>query len=173
MANFSRALALAAVLAALSGCSSGSRHTVRTYRLGERIQLGSLIYNVYDSQWMTQLGEAPAPRVPEHRYFLVRVSVTNAGASDVIVPVMSVSDESGTSYAELSAGDHVPQWIGLLRHVRPAESLQGNIVFDCPPRSYKLRLTDETENRAALVDIPLTFGAETLELPSPVIPEKK
>ncbi len=170
-----RRLALAAVLAALgtAGCSSGSKYDVRTYRLGERVQLGNLIYNVYDSQWMTQLGDAPTPRIPDQRYFLVRVSVTNAGPSDVMVPVMSVSDENGANYTELSTGDNVPQWIGLLRRVKPAESLQGNIVFDCPPRSYKLRVSDETENKTALVEIPLTFGSETPELPAPAIPEKK
>ena len=48
-----------------------------------------------------------------------------------------------------------------------------DIVFDCPPRSYKLRVSDETENKAALVEIPLTFGSETPELPAPAIPEKK
>lgn len=137
------------------------------------MQLGSLAYNVYDSQWMTQLGEQPAPRIPDQRFFLVRVSVSNSGTSDLIVPPMTITDENGASFSELSSGDQVPQWLGLLRHVKPGESLQGNVVFDCPPRRYKLSIHDETEERAALVDIPLTFTAETPQVPSPQIPERK
>jgi hypothetical protein len=66
----------------------------------------------------------------------------------------------------------VPQWIGYLRTVKPAESAQGNLVFDAPPAHYKLRLTDENEENPAYVDIPLSFGAE---IPPPELPalEKK
>ena len=103
----------------------------------------------------------------------MRVSITNSGPNEVIVPIMSVTDDSGKTYTELSNGDQVPQWIGYLRSIKPAESLQGNVVFDCSPRHYKMRLGDEGEQRAALVDIPLTFTAETPEIPVPELPEKK
>lgn len=141
--------------------------------MGDRIQLGNLVYNVYDSQWHTQLGEGPGARIPESRFFLVRVSVTNSGPSDAIVPTFSVSDESGKPIQELSNGDRVPQWIGFLRGVKPAETIQGYAVFDCAPRNYKVRIADETEQKIALVDIPLTFSSETPEVPAPELPEKK
>lgn len=141
--------------------------------MGEKVQLGNLVYTVFESRWLTQLGEGPAARVPENRFFLVRVSVTNNGSGEAIVPVMSVTDESGAAYTELSNGDQVPDWMGLLRSVKPSESLQGNVVFDCSPRRYSLRLSDEGEQQAALVDIPLTFTAETPEIPMPELPAKK
>ena len=53
--------------------------------------------------------------------------------------------------------------VGCLRNVTPADFLQGNVVFDPPPPHYKLRVSDD-QNHAALVDIPLTFGAETPEI---------
>ncbi len=50
--------------------------------------------------------------------------------------------------------------IGALRTVRPAEAAQGMVAFDGPPRHYKLRGADEDDQQAALIDIPLSFGAE-------------
>jgi hypothetical protein len=101
------------------------------------------------------------------------VSVTNSGPSDAIVPTFSISDENGKIIQELSNGDRVPQWIGFLRGVKPAETIQGYAVFDCAPRNYKVRIADETEQKIALVDIPLTFSSETPEVPAPELPEKK
>jgi hypothetical protein len=66
----------------------------------------------------------------------------------------------------------VPQWIGYLRTAHPADALQGNILFDVPPGHYKITMSDE-EQHAALVDIPLSFGAETPEVLSPGDPRKQ
>jgi hypothetical protein len=156
-----------------TGCASAPTYAVRTYRMGDRVQLGSLIYIVYDSQWLTHAGNGASARIPESRFFVVRVSITNSGAGNVNVPAMTVTDEDGKQYSELTNGDQVSQWLGFLRAVKPADSLQGNVVFDCPPRRYNLKISDETEQRTALIDIPLTFGSETPEIPSPELPEKK
>jgi hypothetical protein len=163
---------LAGVAAALcgTGCVPNAEKLVKTYRMGDRIEIGKLVYNVYDSQWHPQLGEGPSARVPQHRFFLVRFSVTNSGSSEIIPPNLTVTDSGGTTYQELSDGSQVPQWAGYLRAVKPAGTVQGNAVFDCRPGNYKVRITDENEQATALVDIPLTFGAETPEIPSPEIP---
>ena len=141
--------------------------------MGDRVQLGSLIYIAYDSQWLTHAGDGASARIPENRFFVVRVSVTNSGAGNVAIPAMTVTDDDGKVYDELPNGDQVPQWIGFVRSVKPADSLQGNVVFDCSPRRYRLKVSDENEQNSALIDIPLTFGAETPEVPSPDLPEKK
>jgi hypothetical protein len=78
---------------------------------------------------------------------------------------------SGNTYNEISDGTGVPQWISYLRNVKPAESAQGNVLFDAPPRHYKLKIQDEDSEKAALIDIPLNFGAESPDIiPTP---EKK
>jgi hypothetical protein len=158
---------LAAVTAALllNACSSGSM-PVRSYSLGEKVGLGHIIYSVYETQWVTQFGEGPAARIPQHRFFLVSMNAVNSGSDDLIVPNVTIEDDKGNSYPELSNGEGVPNWIGFLRKVKPAESAQGNLVFDAPPGHYKLRITDENEENSAYVDIPLSFGAET---PTPEI----
>jgi len=172
-----RVLPLVAAVAAacfLDGCSSGENSfPVRTYSMGERVDLGHLVYMAFETQWLTHIGEGPDARIPQNRFFLVRVSATNGMGKDVIIPNISVEDDNGKSYRELSNGDGVPQWIGFLRTVKPAESAQGNLVFDAPPRHYKLKLSDETGERIAYIDIPLSFGAETPEMVNPGGGEKE
>jgi hypothetical protein len=165
-----RALLLpAAVVAALllPACSEESRNPVRTYNLGERVDLGHIVYIVFDTQWLTHIGEGPDAEIPQNRFFLVRMRATNSRGTEVMVPNVSVEDDSGHSYHEMISSVGAPQWIGVLRNVHPAESVQGNVVFDAPPRHYKLKLADETGDRIAYVDIPLSFGAETPGVPTP------
>jgi len=154
-----------------AGCSDSTALPVRTYPLGERVELGHLIYTAFETQWMTQLGEGVNARVPQHRFFLVRLTITNSGASDLMTPMLTLVDDKGRTYSELKNGEGVPQWIGFIRQVRPAESAQGNAVFDVAPGHYKLQVADENEQRLGLIDIPLSFGAETPEIP-PAAAEK-
>jgi hypothetical protein len=161
---------VAAMFAALllTACSDDKPNfPVRTYPLGEKAQVGHLIYTVFETQWLTQIHQEPLPRIPESRFFLVRISAVNSGSDDAIVPTTTIENDHGKTYAELSNGEGVPQWTGYLRHVKPGDSVQGNIVFDAPPGHYKLHLSDETGDRLALVDIPLSFGAETPEVALP------
>ena len=134
--------------------------------MGERVSSGSLVYNVFDTQWKTQLGEGPQARIPKDRFLLVRLSIANGGTQEVIVPNLSVVDDSGQSYTELSDGDQAPSWIGFLRRVKPAENLQGNIVFDVPPKHYELRVSDENDQKTAAIDLPLNFTSETPAIPA-------
>ncbi|MBZ5625099.1 MAG: DUF4352 domain-containing protein [Acidobacteriia bacterium] len=168
-------LFFAAVIAALLGIACGDKpaYPVRTYPMGDRVELGHIIYTAFETQWLTQIPQEPTPRVPQHRFFLVRLSAVNSSGGDLVVPNLTIQDDHGKSYQELSNGDGVPQWIGFLRQVKPADSLQGYIVFDAPPAHYKLRVTDEDDERVALIDIPLNFGAETPDVPIPGIPKQE
>jgi len=80
---------------------------------------------------------------------------------------MTIQDDQGHVYDELSNGEGVPQWAGYLRIVKPADSAQGNALFDAPPGHYKLKLLDETGTNAALIDIPFTFNTETPDVTPP------
>jgi hypothetical protein len=81
-------------------------------------------------------------------------------------------DDNGQTYPELTDAHDVPQWIGALRTVKPAEAAQGNLVFDVPPRHYRLQVPDEDNQAAALIDIPLSFGSE-LPATASQIPDAK
>ncbi|HJZ99729.1 MAG TPA: DUF4352 domain-containing protein [Candidatus Solibacter sp.] len=165
------AATLAASLFSVSCGSEERKYPVRTYNMGERIQLGHIVYLVFETQWMTHIGDGPEARVPQNRFFLIRLSAVNSSNQDVSVPAFSIQDDSGNTYNEISDGTGVPQWISYLRTVKPAESAQGNALFDAPPRRYKLKIQDEDGERTALIDIPLNFGAETPDIIQ--TPEKK
>jgi hypothetical protein len=167
-------VALAAALL-LSSCGDSGEKTfpVRTYPMGEKILLGHLSYEAFETQWLTHIGEGANARVPQNRFFLVRVSAVNGSGGDLIVPNFILEDDSGHTYPELSSGEGVPQYIGYLRTVKPAESAMGNAVFDAPPRHYKMKITDETGEKAAYIDIPLNFTSETPDVPEMTGKEKQ
>jgi hypothetical protein len=165
---------LAAVVAALllNACSNRVSQ-VHTYSLGEKAELGHIIYTVYETQWLPQFGGGHAARVPQHRFFLVRMTAVNSSGADLIVPNATIEDDKGNSYPELRDGEGVPTWIGYLRRVKPAESAQGNLLFDAPPAHYKVRITDENEENQAYFDIPLSFAGEPPPSEMPPSAEKK
>jgi hypothetical protein len=136
----------------------------RTFSLGEKITLGHLVYSAFETQWLTQIGSGTDARIPQNRFFLVRIAVTNAGGEPVASPNLTVVDDSGNSYPELSDGQGVTQWIGYIRQINQADTSQGNLVFDVPPRHYKLRLTDEDGQHSALIDLPLEFSPDAPDL---------
>ena len=159
----------AALIAALllTSCGDDKPVPLRTYPLGEKVYVGHLVYTAFETQWLTQIPQSPLPRIPKNRFFLVRLSAVNSGAADVAVPGFSIEDDKGNTYEELTNGEGVPQWIGAFRQVHPADSVAGYAVFDAPPGHYKLKVTDEEGDKGALIDVPLTFGAETPDVPMP------
>jgi Domain of unknown function (DUF4352) len=157
----------------LTSCGEDKTFPVRTYNMGDRVTIGHLIYTVFETQWLTHIGEGAEARVPQHRFFLVRMSAVNGGSGETLIPNVSLQDDAGNSYAELSNGEGVSQWIGFLRNVKPADSAQGNVLFDAPPRHYKLKVADESREQTALIDIPLNFSSETPDIPTPGADKKK
>jgi hypothetical protein len=170
MRHLRSVLLLGAVALSLASCGE-KQSPLRTFDLGRRVTLGHLAYTVFDTQWLTQIGSGPSARVPQNRFFLVRLTAVNSASDATLVPNFSIEDDKGNSFEEVDKGDGVPQWIGFIRQAKPAESVDGNIVFDAPPRHYKLRLTDENGEHAALIDIPLNFASETPD--APVMPDLK
>ena len=137
--------------------------------MGERAYAGHLIYTAYETQYLTQIPLDPDPRVPDNRFLLIRVNVVNSGGEEAVAPAMTIEDEMGKTYEELSDGRGVPQWITYIRTIKPGSSVQGWAVFDAPPKHYKLRAHDEVSDRYVLIDVPLTYGSENpdIALPAP------
>ena len=154
--------AVAASLAFLASCSgrTGANIPIRTYQMGERIELPPLVYAVFEKQWLTQLGDGPDVRYPQNRFLLIRISATNSGSAETFVPNLTVEDDAGNSCGESSNGEGVPRWIGFLRSIKPADTLQGNVVFDCAPKHYRLKLVND-QGATAYVEIPLSFDSES------------
>ena len=151
-------LVAAAFMLISEGCASDSRPRVETYQMGDRVVLPPFTYNVIEVHWKSQLGEMPKLRLPERRFLLVRISVTNSGGHDASVPLLSVDDGQGNSYQESANGESVDNWLGLLRTISPAETDQGWLIFDVPVGSYRLRVTngnDPGDERHSFIELPL------------------
>jgi hypothetical protein len=161
ISNFIPALVLAGGLSFLVSCGGSVSGTVKVYDMGARVESGHLLYTVYETQWLPQLGAGDSARVPKKRFFLIRMVAVNSGSEEAYVPNVSIIDDQGQTVDELQDGDQVPQWMGFIRKAKPADSVSGNIVFDAEPKHYRLRVTDENGEKPALIDLPLNFNGDT------------
>ena len=165
-----------------TGCSSVSKPSNVIYAAGDKATIGPLVYSVTDTEVAQQLGDDPNnQRTPQERFYLIRVSVTNSSSDEAPIPTMTLVDDQGHSYTELSDGTGVPNWLGIVRKVGPTQTEQGVVVFDAPSRHYRLRLNDPIDEREIAIDVPLNFvherlkGIDTSPEPQPKlsIPSKK
>ena len=82
---------------------------------------------------------------------------------------LTLTDQSGQIYNESAAAVDVPTLWGLVRNVKPADTLEGHVLFDVDPKSYKLRVEGgPSSNEAAIVDIPLQFELKRPDIPSSI-----
>ncbi len=92
----------------LNSCSR-KEPTLRTFQMGERAQVGRVIYTTLETEWLAQVGEPPQVRVPKNRFFLIRVSIANSGNSNQLAPALTLIDDGGQEYPELTDGQDIPQ----------------------------------------------------------------
>jgi hypothetical protein len=148
----------------LTACSSGTpvRNSV-TFTAGDKASVEQLTYSIVDTQILPRLGDDASPRTPQHRFYLVNFSVSNAGNSDLAIPGMTLVDDSGKAYEELPDGTGVQHWLGVTRRVQSNQTEQGSVIFDAPAGHYKLKLTDDTDANDVFIDIPLSFAHEQMQ----------
>jgi hypothetical protein len=128
--------------------------------MGEKVPAGALTYTVLESKWRSQLGTAPASRLPERNFLLVRLQVTNSSGTDQTVPGMSLENSSGDIFPEVTDGTGVDRWFGLVRRIAPAMTDDGWLLFDVPTNSYQLRIAvpdSEGNERIYTVKLPLSL----------------
>ncbi|HXN45489.1 MAG TPA: DUF4352 domain-containing protein [Bryobacteraceae bacterium] len=160
MPNLRRAVVALALCGFLCGCSSPQTpiSDPRVYQMGEPVKTGPLVYSVLDTEWFDQLGDPAAPRLPHDHFLAVRFSVTNAGSVTSGIPPLTVIGSQRATYTELNEANALPEWIGYIRSVKPAETLHGRILFDVPPGDYRLRVADDAEpenQSSATIQMPL------------------
>jgi hypothetical protein len=130
-----------------------------------------VVYNVVQTVWRTQLGGLFSARSPENRFLLITLSATNGGGKEIALPFFTLEGRNGKEYKEMENGNGVENWFGLLRTLNPAETRQGNLMFDVPLTSYRLRLSDGGEpgtEKNVWVEIPLRLDTDTsISMPAP------
>lgn len=166
-------LGLVVILPGCSGPKSGD--TAKVYQMGAPATVGALAYTVLDTEWKESLDGSLGPRLPEHRFLIVNLSVTNNGGGDLNMPLLALVDANGKEYRELDKGDGISQWLGLLRPVPPAQTINGHIAFDAPLGGYKLRISsggDAESETTAMVELPLRVepppvkGVDSMAIPA-------
>ena len=160
----SLAILLLGTMIASSGCSRGKDAShIGTFRMGERVQAGQLIYTVLESDWKTQLDGNG--RAPQHRFLFLRVSITNSGGSKISAPAFTLQATDGKAYEEVAEGlEGVNNWLNILRTIEPSQTETGWVIFDAPVAAYKLVMSDGGDigsEKHAYVDIPVDLDAAT------------
>src|SRR3982751_2185793 len=127
-------LLVSVTLIPVAGCHAlkESKDTlfIGTFPMGERVQVGPLIYTVLEAQWKSQLSDDPKSKIPKNRYLLLKMTVTNSGKEETTLPQLTLQNSAGQSFPEVTEGvDEVPQWYGaLIRTLKPAQTEPGVIV---------------------------------------------
>lgn len=162
-------LMVAAVSCLLASACAPDRALIRSYTIGERADAGLIIYTALEAAWKSQLGEPPAARMPQDRFLLVRLRVTNSSPHEASIPLTTLVAPSGKEYPELSDGEGVEEWLGVLRNLKPNETIYGWVLFDAPRGDYQLRVSDDAfdpaDAKLALIQIPLRLEATSDYLP--------
>jgi hypothetical protein len=143
---------------------SSSKNQAILYAAGDKATVGPLVYNVTDTEVADKLGDDPnSERTPQDRFVLVRVSVSNSGPEEEPIPAMTLVDDGGHNYTELSDGAGVTNWLGVVRKVGPTQTETGVVVFDAPTKHYRLRLNDPLDEKEIAIDVPFNFIHEQLK----------
>src|SRR5215469_2512141 len=106
---------IAALLCLLAvACSSAPVRKVITFNAGEKAAVDRLTYGVVDTQIIPRLGDDANSRIPQNRFYVVQISAFNSGNDDASIPPMTLVDDSGKTYEELTDGSGVPRWLGVI-----------------------------------------------------------
>lgn len=131
-------LAAAALIA--TGCSKKDKpDPSKTFAMGSPVSVGPFTYVVTESEWKESLdGGNGSTRLPQDRFLILRLSVSNHSTADAYVPMLTLIDSKGKEHRELDKGDGLSQWLGVLRPLTPSQSETGEILFDVAPGEYSL-----------------------------------
>jgi|WetSurMetagenome_2_1015567.scaffolds.fasta_scaffold138337_2 hypothetical protein len=167
-ADLVRWLVVAACCTQLASC--GRTPVTPVYQMGERAEIGSFVYSVLEARWVQQLGEEPSPRLPKASFLLLRVSATNGSTRDFTIPQMVLVAPTREEHSELSEGEGVADWMGIIRGVEPLETKTRWVLFDVPPADYRLRVADDAfdpaDAKTALIEVPIRLAAGSDLLPA-------
>ena len=163
--KFHRFVGPLGLLLLLAGCGETVSTDTFVYKMGDKVPIGTMVYTVLEAEWRSELrGEDGLPQTPQNRFLLLKVSMTNGGGAQVTIPLLTLENAKKDSIMEVSAVKHLPNWLGLVRMVQPAQTDTGTIVFDVPTASYRLRATDGKETgteTTRLIEIPLSMSEPT------------
>ncbi len=160
------------LLLATTGCLKPPPPPVY-HPMGERAQMGTFSVIASETIWSNGFGEGPAARSPANRFLAVKLTIVNSGANETLVPGFRLLDSSGKSYEEVQDGQGFPGWIGSLRKVKPADTLDGVVLFDVTPHSYDLAMEEESGQMSLVrITLPLRFTPDAPGKVERIVPHR-
>ncbi|MBY0504757.1 MAG: DUF4352 domain-containing protein [Bryobacteraceae bacterium] len=145
----------------LSACGESTSTDSFVYKMGEKIPVGTMVFNVLEAEWRSELPGDGMAQTPKNRFLLIKLSMTNSGGAQAAIPLLTLENAKKETFMEVSEVKGLPRWLGLIRLVNPAATEDGVIVFDVPTGAYKLRVNDGKETGSEttrLVEIPLALS---------------
>ena len=145
-------------LAGSCGAKKGSPN-ISAFPIGQRVEVGKLIYRVLEAEWKAEIPGAKTP--PKNRFLQLRLAITNSANQEISVPFLRLIDAHGQERLEFSDIETNARWLGSLRRLQPALTEDGLIYFDVPVGAYKLEVVDNSDSeneKAAFVDIPASLA---------------
>ena len=145
----------------LSACGEPTSTDSFVYKMGEKVQVGTMVFNVLEAEWRSELPGDGMTQTPKNRFLVIKLSMTNSGGGQDTIPLLTLENAKKESFLEVSEVKGLNRWLGLIRLVNPAATDEGQIVFDVPTGSYKLRVNDGKETGSEttrLVEIPLALS---------------
>ena len=101
--------------------------------------MGDLKYTVLGARWVDRLESA----TPRNRFLVVRLNVVNKGQTALPLRGLELINAAGERINETTSGvEQVPDHLGILRTLEPAQSDTGAVVFDVPLAAYTLAVPD-------------------------------
>lgn len=162
-----RAFLFATASVTLASCARDGAETEaniklasKTFKMGERAPVGLLTYNVLEASYSTQLGDSGKSKIPDRRFLVIRMSITNGGVKEAEIPLFRLLDDKGAELSEVQDASFLSGWFGMIRKVGPTQTEEGRILFDVAPKTYRLEITDGAEagkEQLAFVEIPIDF----------------
>jgi hypothetical protein len=132
------------------------KEQMRTFQMGQGVELGYLNYAVWDARWYENCSNVHYLNIkPEYSYLLIEITLRNDSDRQKVSPRFKLIDEDKFSY-NISK----KYWTGvgnlrLMRSLNPGVTKEGYIVFDAPQNHhYKLRVSNPSQAGAyAFVEI--------------------
>ena len=173
MLDTTRSAAFLPLLLIATGCLKPALPP-QYHPMGERAQMGIFSVIASETVWSNGFGEGPAAHTPTHRFLAVKLTIVNSGANETLVPAFRLLDSAGKTYEEVQDAQGFPGWLGYLRKLKPADTLDGVVLFDAPPHSYDLAMEEDSGQLSLVrISLPLRFTPETgITNADPLLPRR-
>jgi hypothetical protein len=117
--------------------------TIRTYNMGETVNIGYTSYRVNNAWWSDKLSDNQfIDKKADASWLFISLSVRNDDKKPRTIPPFKLIDSSGAQYQTSSKAWAVDGHIGALESLNPDVTKNGLIIFDVPQsRKYRLKIS--------------------------------